>query len=327
MKKNSSITKICLGLAVSLSFAACSGAKQMKTGKNSAAPGILGSGSSVKSDSISAFASEADMQLYFSKIFADLESHRVAAESQANNTPSKAGSMSSPDATASSESESSGAAQDTAPSTANETITNNQEVGVDEGGIVKNIGDSLVILRHGQLFAAKTNPSAPTQTDHMAVARSDSLKSSVWYDEMLVKGDLVYVIGYRYGGGSGAGDWEDETVTEDTDDGFSLANPCQAYYYGAVEVNSFRLKAGKFERLQTQFFESADYYSSSNYTSRMIDGKLLMYSPYQASDYCSANKRYSIHIPQELELDAKNNFVAKRPLFTAINVFKNVEEI
>jgi hypothetical protein len=325
VKRYSSLTKICLGLTLSMSFVACSAAKRAKTGRNPETLAVPGSGSSVKSDSISAFGSEAEMQLYFSKIFADLESHRIAAEKVVS---SAAGSIES-SAPSASPSDSSGADEDTEPSspsasTTNETITNNQEVGVDEGGIVKNIGDSLVILRHGQLFAAKTNPSAPIQTDHMAVARNEALAGSVWYDEMLVKGDLVYVIGYRYGNGSNEGEWEEESSVEDD---FALANPCQPSYYGAVEVNSFQLKAGKFVRLQTQFFESADYYSFSNYTSRMIDGKLLMYSPYQASDYCSSNKRYSIHIPQELELDANNNFVAKRPLFSAVNVFKNVEEI
>lgn len=82
----------------------------------------------------------------------------------------------------------------------NETITNNQEAGVDEGGIVKNIGDALVVLRKGRLYAVSVaTPGAPQQTDSVAVAPSDALNQNVWYDEMLVKGDRIYVIGYRYG--------------------------------------------------------------------------------------------------------------------------------
>ena len=34
----------------------------------------------------------------------------------------------------------------------NENITNNQEAEVDEGGIVKNVGDHLVILRRGHFI-------------------------------------------------------------------------------------------------------------------------------------------------------------------------------
>ena len=37
---------------------------------------------------------------------------------------------------------------------ANPEITNNQTVGVDEGGIVKQIGNHLVILQDGRLFSA-----------------------------------------------------------------------------------------------------------------------------------------------------------------------------
>ena len=37
---------------------------------------------------------------------------------------------------------------------ANPEITNNQSVGVDEGGIVKQVGRFLVILQDGRLFSA-----------------------------------------------------------------------------------------------------------------------------------------------------------------------------
>ena len=45
-------------------------------------------------------------------------------------------------------------AQAPAPSSA-ESITNTQEAGVDEGGIVKAAGDYLIVLRRGRLFTVR----------------------------------------------------------------------------------------------------------------------------------------------------------------------------
>jgi len=41
-----------------------------------------------------------------------------------------------------------------------ESITNTQEAGVDEGGIVKLHGDHLVVLRRGRLFTVKIGDGA-----------------------------------------------------------------------------------------------------------------------------------------------------------------------
>jgi uncharacterized secreted protein with C-terminal beta-propeller domain len=81
----------------------------------------------------------------------------------------------------------------------NETITNNQEKGVDEGDIVKNVGDHLVILRRGELYSVLAqNGAASALSASVPVPADPALAGGVWYDEMLVKGRNVYVIGYRY---------------------------------------------------------------------------------------------------------------------------------
>jgi hypothetical protein len=51
-----------------------------------------------------------------------------------------------------------------APASGNgESITNTQEAGIDEGGIVKMRGDALVILRRGRLFTVSTRDGGTTR--------------------------------------------------------------------------------------------------------------------------------------------------------------------
>ena len=56
-------------------------------------------------------------------------------------------------------------AADSAAEVTNEEITNNQEEGVDEGGIVKNIGDHLVVLRNGWLYAVDVGQAGEMHQD------------------------------------------------------------------------------------------------------------------------------------------------------------------
>jgi len=78
-----------------------------------------------------------------------------------------------------------------------ESITNTQHAGVDEGGIVKLDGDHLVVLRRGRLFTVSVRAG-----ELRPVAAVDAYPASAepaeWYDEMLVEGDRVIVIGYSY---------------------------------------------------------------------------------------------------------------------------------
>lgn len=197
-----------------------------------------------------------------------------------------------------------------APAPTNESITNVQEQGVDEGDIVKNVGDSLLVLRQGRLYAVSVAvPGTPVQTGSVRVAASEALNDGVWYDEMLVDGDRVYVIGYRYDL-AGVGPQAESEVPE-------LA------WNGATEVNVFRLRDGGFERLGSTFVESWDYFSSDNYASRLVDGRLVFYMPFSAwlreSDGEPA-------FPRLLAAGPDGRFEALGPLFAADDVYRPLEK-
>lgn len=133
-----------------------------------------------------------------------------------------------------------------------ESITNNQELGVDEGDIVKAAGDYFVVLRRGRLFAVRhTGENGPTLT---AVSRIDAsppgFTRGTWYDEILVRGDRVILVGY-------------------------------SYEVSATELGLFRLSAeGQLSHQATYFLASNDYYSSRNYASRVVGDFLIFYMPY-----------------------------------------------
>ncbi|MEQ1864621.1 MAG: beta-propeller domain-containing protein, partial [Micropepsaceae bacterium] len=70
-----------------------------------------------------------------------------------------------------------------------------------------------------------------------------------WYDEMLISGDRVIVIGYSYG-------------------------------RGGTEINRFRIDGvGRLRFEDAYHLRSNDYYSSRNYASRLIGNQLIVYSP------------------------------------------------
>lgn len=129
-------------------------------------------------------------------------------------------------------------------------ITNVQEKGVDEGGIVKVAGDYLVVLRRGRLFTVRHGNGALESVDRIdAFPPGKADAQDTWYDEMLVKGDQVIVIGYSYGS-------------------------------NGTEVNRFRLSPdGRLTYRDTHYLSSGDYYSSSNYASRLIGDTLVFYAP------------------------------------------------
>jgi len=134
-----------------------------------------------------------------------------------------------------------------------ESITNVQHAGVDEGGIVKVHGDYLVILRRGRLFTVRIGGSelAPVSATDAFGPGIDP--SGTWIDEMLVSGGDVVVIGY-------------------------------SYQRGGTEVGLFRIDGGgRLTHRATYQLRSFDYYSSRNYASRLVGGKLVFYAPIPVS--------------------------------------------
>lgn len=130
-----------------------------------------------------------------------------------------------------------------------ENITNRQESDVDEGGIVKNYGDYLVILRRGRLFTVSVASGDMKPISHINAFPPGESGRGAWYDEMLIHKDQVIVIGYSYA-------------------------------RGGTEVNRFRIGSeGQLSYVDSYHLKSNDYYSSRNYASRLVDGKLVFYTP------------------------------------------------
>jgi hypothetical protein len=130
-----------------------------------------------------------------------------------------------------------------------ESITNVQHAGVDEGGIVKVHGNHLVILRRGRLFTVSIADGNLEPVSSVDAFSPDIDPKYTWYDEMLISGDTVVVIGY-------------------------------SYERGGTEANLFHINAaGELTYQSTYQLRSNDYYSSRNYASRLIGTKLIFYTP------------------------------------------------
>ena len=130
-----------------------------------------------------------------------------------------------------------------------ESITNVQHAGVDEGGIVKVHGNHLVVLRRGRLFTVNVGDGELKPISAVDAFGPDIDPSATWYDEMLVSGDTIAVIGYSYN-------------------------------RGGTEVGLFNIDPdGHISYRSTYHLRSNDYYSSRNYASRLIGNKLIFYAP------------------------------------------------
>lgn len=138
---------------------------------------------------------------------------------------------------------------DAVGSVAEESVTNNQHVGVDEGGIVKRRGDFLVVLRRGRLFTVRVGDQSLQPVSMTNAYGPDIEPSGTWYDEMLITGRTVLVVGYSYS-------------------------------RGGTEIGLFDLSPeGVLTYQSTYHLSSNDYYSARNYASRVVDGRLVFYAP------------------------------------------------
>lgn len=150
----------------------------------------------------------------------------------------------------------------------NRSVTNTQEAAVDEGGIVKMIGEHLVVLRRGRLFSVDLSGARARPVDAIDIAPTPG--HDAWYDELLVSGDTALVLGYSYDS-------------------------------GGSELLRFRLDAaGHWHRGDAWVLRSGDYYSSRNYASRLVDERLVMYvqAPLQLD-------RNGVQLPELARWDGK----------------------
>jgi hypothetical protein len=138
-------------------------------------------------------------------------------------------------------------------------ITNVQTQGVDEGDIVKKRGDYLIILRRGRLFTVKVTEGSLQPVSTVNAYAPDVDPNGTWYDEMLISGNTIVVIGY-------------------------------SYQRGGTEVGLFNLNdRGVLKYQSTYHLRSNDYYSSRNYASRLIGNKLIFYTPLYLNAYGDIN--------------------------------------
>ena len=130
-----------------------------------------------------------------------------------------------------------------------ESVTNTQHAGVDEGGIVKVHGNHLVVLRRGRLFTISIGDNSLKPVSIIDAFGPEMNPQGTWYDEMLVSGNNVVIIGY-------------------------------SYERGGTEVGLFDINnEGQLSYRSTYHLRSNDYYSSRNYASRLIGSKLIFYAP------------------------------------------------
>lgn len=182
-------------------------------------------------------------------------------------------------------------------SATNPNITNNQMRNVEEGDIVKQINQFLLVLQDGRIFVVDTRGAGRRRlvlTDRADVYRD--AKEDMWYDEMLVFGDRVLITGYSY--------------SQD-----------------ATELVVFRLDAaGRLAREGVFHMSSNDYYSTSNYATRLIGDNLVIYTPYEVSDMAESSFRWPLvrrWRAGETRDDARRR---GRPLFDAGQIYRPVRE-
>jgi hypothetical protein len=216
----------------------------------SGAPGSnVAPGKGAANKTMRAFGSEEELKNYFRQLLEDRKRELVRARNNNTGNPPPSPSAALNQAASSDAKAGEGlAAKD-------ESITNTQHAGVDEGGIVKLHGDHLVVLRRGRLFTVAIGDNALKPISAVNAFGPDIDPRYTWYDEMLVSEDTVAVIGY-------------------------------SYERGGTEVGLFNInREGSLSYRSTYHLRSNDYYSSRNYASRLIGSKLIFYTPLYLSPY------------------------------------------
>ncbi|HUI83494.1 MAG TPA: beta-propeller domain-containing protein [Candidatus Binatia bacterium] len=236
------ITAISAGL-IGLVLAGCGSASG-----NSSPPKNASSGTATTKKTMRPFRSDAELASYL----------RQAAEKQRR----KRRWLSALASSASISDSLSNAPAAAAGAVAGESVTNVQHEGVDEGGIVKVHGDHLVILRRGRLFTVAIGDGTLTPVSSTDAFGPDIDPQRTWYDELLVSGETVAVIGY-------------------------------SYERGGTEVGLFRIDpAGRLAYRSIYQLRSNDYYSSRNYASRLIGDRLIFYAPLYYLDYADLSQSF-----------------------------------
>lgn len=197
-----------------------------------------------------AFTDEAAFQTLLNEQTRRAEAKRRKQNSQYEHSVGNVGALPAPPAPAPAAAAlESVAVADAAAAGGTESITNNQTQGVDEGDIVKRSGDYLIVLRRGRLFTLRIGGDALQPVSTLNAYGPGVDPSGTWYDEMLVSEHRVVVIGYSYA-------------------------------RGGAEITLFDLNpGGGLHYRDTYQLRGRDYYSASNYASRLVGDTLVFYTP------------------------------------------------
>ena len=217
----------------------------LATGAGSSGNSVAAAGGPAKKTdkkNMRAFASEEEMKAYFRQLAEERKRQMARFRAQNQGVMADQSTANTAASPAPAEAKAGAKGED-------ESVTNTQHAGVDEGGIVKLHGDNLVVLRRGRLFTVAIGDGALRPISAVDAFGPDINPRYTWYDEMLVSEDTVVVLGY-------------------------------SYERGGTEVGLFNIdRAGHLSFRSTYHLRSNDYYSSRNYASRLIGSKLIFYTP------------------------------------------------
>lgn len=189
---------------------------------------------------------------------------------------------------------------DAEETTAEESITNIQEEGVDEGDIIKAYKDFLVVLRRGHIFTIRLTDKDADILEPISKVQAypEGFTQGTWYDEMLIYNDKVIVVGYSY----------DLMATE-------------LEFFKIDETGDVTHEAG-------YYIDSNDYYSSRNYASRLVDNTLIFYIPYYLFTWDYSNETYTrkLSLPKIREWIKDNDLTEGENILDKTNVYKPMQE-
>jgi hypothetical protein len=185
-------------------------------------------------------------------------------------------------------------AQAAAPTTT--SVTNVQNLGVDEGDIVKLYGRFLIVLQDGRLFSVDTGRERGQLrlVDRINAYRPHN--RGVWYDEILIADNRVVVTGYNY-------------------------------RQSATEFSVFSISPeGRFTRESTYYLSSDDYYDNENYASRLVNGNLVIYTPLAVYNAPALERvRWPIVRRWLSETERETITGRARPLFEARDIHRPIQ--
>lgn len=157
-----------------------------------------------------------------------------------------------------------------------ESVTNVQEAGVDEGGIVKRAGDYLVVLRDDVLYTIRLRRDG-AEVLELADALPTALEADgrhVWYDEILVSGSNIILLGFNYG----------------------QRHPVSELVLFSIDAD------GALQRRSRFWIETRDYFDDDNYGARLVGDQVLISAqlPFAWSELPETLRwsRRDVHAPQ-----------------------------